>query len=162
MASDESELIYAGFWGRVGAYFIDGLLLCLVMYSCLFMAYGLRYLEDPNAYWGPLQPLISYVLPAILVLLFWTIKSATPGKMAIAATIVDAKTGAKPSTKQFLMRYFGYILSTLPLFLGFLWVVFDRRKQGWHDKLAGTVVVRRKAGATEQVRFEQTPTTQLS
>ena len=46
-------------------------------------------------------------------------------------------------------------LSSLPLFLGFLWIVFDSRKQGWHDKLAGTVVVQRKGGATDQVRFEQ-------
>jgi uncharacterized RDD family membrane protein YckC len=154
MAYEESELVYAGFWRRVGAYLLDTLLICLVMYPSLLMVYGMSYLEDPKAYWGPMQPLISYGLPPVLVLLFWINTSRTPGKMAIAATIVDAKTGAKPSTKQFLIRYLCYGLSTLPLFLGFIWIVFDSRKQGWHDKLAGTVVVRRKAGASDPVRFE--------
>ena len=154
MELSESELAYAGFWRRTGAYFIDGILLCLVIYPALLMTYGMRYLEDANAYWGPMQPLISYVLPAVLVLLFWIAKAATPGKMAIAATIVDARTGDKPSTTQFVIRYFSYILSTLPLFLGFVWIAFDGRKQGWHDKLAGTVVVRRKAGTAQEVRFE--------
>lgn len=43
----------------------------------------------------------------------------------------------------------------MPCFLGYLWVVFDARKQSWHGKLADTVVVRRKAGMSEQVRFEK-------
>jgi uncharacterized RDD family membrane protein YckC len=56
---------------------------------------------------------------------------------------VDAKTGGKPSTGQFIGRYLCYYLSSLLLGLGFIWVAFDSRKQGWHDKLAGTLVVRR-------------------
>jgi len=155
MAYEESELVYAGFWPRLGAYLLDAVLLYLIIYALLFMMYGLGYFEDPNAYWGPMQPLISYGVAPALILLFWINKSRTPGKMAIAATIVDAQTGAKPSTKQFLIRYLGYLLSTLPLFLGFLWVVFDSRKQSWHDKLAGTVVVQRKAGTSDPVRFEE-------
>jgi uncharacterized RDD family membrane protein YckC len=62
--------------------------------------------------------------------------------MAIGARIVDAKTGGKPATSQLVIRYLGYYVSTIPLFLGLIWVGFDPRKQGWHDKLAGTVVVR--------------------
>jgi uncharacterized RDD family membrane protein YckC len=53
-----------------------------------------------------------------------------------------------------LIRYFASILSALILGLGYFWVVFDGRKQSWHDKFAGTVVVRRKAGAADQVSFE--------
>jgi uncharacterized RDD family membrane protein YckC len=62
--------------------------------------------------------------------------------MAIRARIVDARTGQAPTTRQDLIRYFGYLLSVMPLGLGYLWVAFDPRKQGFHDKLAGTVVVR--------------------
>jgi len=79
----------------------------------------------------------------------------TPGKIAIGARIVDARTGAKPSTGQLIGRYFGYYVSTIPLFLGLIWVAFDSRKQGWHDKLAGTVVVRDKHRGPEPVRFEK-------
>jgi uncharacterized RDD family membrane protein YckC len=62
--------------------------------------------------------------------------------MAVAATIVDAKTGRKPTMRQWIIRYLGYIVSLLPLGLGYYWVGWDKRKQGWHDKMANTVVVR--------------------
>ena len=78
---------------------------------------------------------------------------ATPGKIAIGARIVDARTGEPAGTGQLIGRYLGYFVSTLFLGLGLLWVAFDARKQGWHDKLAGTVVIRRKGGRAEPVRF---------
>ena len=56
--------------------------------------------------------------------------------------IVDARTGKAPSKGQLIGRYFAYYLSLLPLGLGFLWIAWDQRKQGWHDKIAGTVVIR--------------------
>jgi uncharacterized RDD family membrane protein YckC len=112
------------------------------------------YLDDPQAYWGPAGALISYAMPPALILSFWIAKGATPEKMAIGATIVDARTGAHPTTSQFLIRYVASILSLLMLFFGYLWIVFDARKQSWHDKFAGTIVVRRKAGAADQVSFE--------
>ena len=122
--------------------------------SRLRIVYGMIYLDDPKAHWGLADTMISYALPPALILSFWIAKGATPGKMAIGATIVDARTGAHPTTSQFLIRYVASILSGLILCLGYLWVVFDARKQSWHDKLAGTVVVRRKAGAADQVSFE--------
>jgi uncharacterized RDD family membrane protein YckC len=75
-------------------------------------------------------------------------RQATPGKMAIGARVVDATTGGAPSTRQLVIRYLGYYVSTIPLLLGLIWVAFDPRKQGWHDKLAGTVVVRPKPRVT--------------
>jgi uncharacterized RDD family membrane protein YckC len=68
--------------------------------------------------------------------------------MAISATIVDANTGKRPTTGQFIGRYLAYYVSMIPLFLGFFWIGIDARKQGWHDKLAGTVVVRPRRGAS--------------
>lgn len=72
--------------------------------------------------------------------------------MATKLTIVDEKTGGKPSTGQFVGRYLAYYISMLPLFLGIIWVGIDKRKQGWHDKLAGTVVL--KNNKHEPVKFE--------
>ena len=69
-------------------------------------------------------------------------RQATPGKMAIGAKIVDAKTGGNASTGQLIGRYFAYYVSILPLMLGIIWVGIDPKKQGFHDKLAGTMVVR--------------------
>ncbi len=133
---------YVGFWARVLATLIDSVLIMAITLPPLLAIYGLAYLENNEAVSGLAAILISNILPMILVILFWTKKQATPGKMAVSAKIVDAETGGKPSKKQCVGRYFAYILSALPLGLGFLWVAFDSKKQAWHDKLAGTVVVK--------------------
>ncbi|WP_411885075.1 RDD family protein [Polaromonas sp. YR568] len=151
---DTSELEYAGFWIRVWASLIDTVLLCILVYPLLTAIYGDAYWESTDFVHGPMDVLISWVLPAVVVVVFWLTRQATPGKMAIAARIVDAKTGDKPTTSQLLIRYVGYFVSTIPLCLGLFWVAFDARKQGWHDKMAGTVVVRKKAGSTRPVEFE--------
>ena len=87
---------------------------------------------------------MSWIFPVVAVVLFWVAKQATPGKMAVSSIIVDARTGNAASTGQLIGRYFAYYLSGIPFGLGFIWVAFDERKQGWHDKLAGTVVIRKK------------------
>jgi len=74
--------------------------------------------------------------------------------MMLSLRIVDAETGNTPSVGQAVGRYFGYFLSAIVLCFGFYWIAFDRRKQGWHDKLAGTVVVRSKSRGPEPVRFD--------
>ncbi len=71
--------------------------------------------------------------------------------MATKLTIVDAKTGKKPTLIQFVLRYVSYFLSCI-FFLGFIWIAFDKKKQGWHDKIAGTVVV--KDASIQEVKFE--------
>lgn len=137
------DLEYVGFWSRFGASLIDTILLCVVIYPILTMYYGASYWESESITQGPLDFLLSWVFPAVAVILFWVYKQATPGKMAVSAKIIDAKTGGAASTGQLIGRYFAYFVSAIPLCLGFIWVVFDRRKQGWHDKLAGTLVVRK-------------------
>lgn len=148
------ELEYAGFWPRVRAALIDTVLLMLITFPLVTAIYGWSYWQNEAMIAGPADFLISYVLPAVITLALWTKLAATPGKMAIRATIVDARTGGAPSTGQFVVRYLGYFIAAIPLLLGILWVALDPRRQGWHDKLAGTVVVRRKDGATAPVRFE--------
>jgi uncharacterized RDD family membrane protein YckC len=71
--------------------------------------------------------------------------------MAIGARIVDAATGGKPTTGQLIGRYLAYYVSTLPFLIGFIWVGIDQRKRGFHDMLAGTVVVR--ARGPKAVKF---------
>ena len=139
---------YAGFWIRVGAYIIDRILIALIIVPLLIMIYGAQYYDtaDPDApivwFEGSADFLISWVFPAIAIIVFWIYKSATPGKMAVHAKIVDAKTGQPLSAARCIGRYFGYLVSFLPLGMGFIWIAFDKKKQGWHDKLAGTVVIK--------------------
>lgn len=152
---DNTEMVYAGFWVRVGATIIDTILLMLISGPLLVAIYGRSYFdpEETEVIAGSADFLISWVFPAFAVITFWIIKQATPGKMAISARIVDAVTGQPPSAGQLIGRYFAYFISVFPLCLGLLWVAFDRRKQGWHDKLAGTVVIRTARRGPEPVRF---------
>ena len=147
-----NEREYAGFWIRTGAAIIDTILILIITLPILTAIYGTDYWASESFVQGFWDVLFNYILPAIVVIIFWVYKSATPGKMATKLTIVDAKTGGTPSTGQFIGRYLGYYVSMLPLFLGIIWVGIDKRKQGWHDKLAGTVVIR--SNKSEPVRFE--------
>ena len=147
---------YVGFWARVMAALIDSALILLIIAPLLYWFYGPAYfapmldsLYGPASsagaeLSGPVEFLLNWVFPAIAVIVFWIYRQATPGKMIIGARIVDANTGGPPSTGQLIGRYLGYYVSMIPLFLGMIWVAFDARKQGWHDKLAGTVVVRNR------------------
>jgi uncharacterized RDD family membrane protein YckC len=139
---DTAELEYVGFWVRVGAAIVDSVLLLAIILPAVYAIYGPSYFEGGRLIAGPADFVLNWVLPAVAVIVFWLARQATPGKMVFGARIVDAESGAAPTTGQSIGRYFAYYVSMLPLFLGFLWVAFDARKQGWHDKLAGTVVVR--------------------
>ena len=131
---------YVGFWARVLAALIDTLLLSLILVPLLFALYGPNlFVDGPHGLAGVL---FNYVLPAAAFVAFWIARGATPGKMVIGARIVDATTGGPLKPAQAVLRYIGYYVSAIPLFLGLLWVGIDKRKQGWHDKLAGTLVVR--------------------
>lgn len=133
---------YAGFWIRTLASVIDSILMFIIILPILTLIYGQDYWESDAFYLGFWDLIFNYILPAVAVIVFWVYKSATPGKMALGLSIVDANTGNKPTTGQLVGRYFAYYISMLPLFLGFIWVAFDKRKQGWHDKLASTVVIK--------------------
>ena len=143
MEDTENKIVYAGFWLRFFASIID-----CVWYIFLLMPlpiiYGFdRYLNSgPFSYLGEWHVLLELILPIALTILLWLRFSATPGKMFLKLKIVDTKTSGPISFRQALIRYIGYLPSFYCLLLGILWVAFDKRKQGWHDKLASTAVIR--------------------
>lgn len=150
---NESNYEYAGFWVRTGAAIIDSLLIMVITFPLLISIYGWKYFGSEKVISGPADFLISWVLPAVAVIWFWTQKQATPGKMALSLRVLDADSGEALSIGQSIGRYLAYFVSMLPLALGLLWVGFDSRKQGWHDKLARSVVVRAKNRGIETVSF---------
>lgn len=148
------EPTYLGSWPRLGASLIDSLLIFLVTGPLLYMAYGEAYWNSEKMIQGPADFLLSWLFPALAVVLFWIKTQSTPGKKLVSAIIVDARTGNKPSTSQYIWRYFGYFVAAIPFFIGLLWVIFDKRKQGWHDKLAGTVVILQAKPQVDDRGFE--------
>ena len=140
---NEPQPQYVGFWARFGAAIIDTILMMVIVAPLLTHYYGAGYwLGERGLIAGTADLMLNWILPAIAVILFWMYREATPGKIAIGAKIVDAKTLGKPSTGQLVIRYLGYYVSTIPLGLGLIWVGIDAKKQGWHDKMAGTLVIR--------------------
>ena len=142
MPIDASRYEYVGFWARVAASLVDTVLLCIILYPVLTMIYGREYWTSASLIRGPADLVLQWVLPPLAIIAFWIARQATPGKMVIRAKIVDAETGAPLTRGQAIGRYLGYYVSLFGLGLGFFWVGWDKRKQGWHDKLAGTVVIR--------------------
>jgi uncharacterized RDD family membrane protein YckC len=133
---------YAGFWIRFGATLIDLIIMTIVLYVPLTLIYGEEYWLGNQFIHGFWDVFLGYVVPAVATIWFWLRFFGTPGKMVTRLKIVDAKTGNKMSLGQAIGRYFAYIPAILPLCLGLVWVGIDKKKQGWHDKLAGTVVVK--------------------
>lgn len=109
-------------------------------------------IQDPRSYDyfitdGMLARIIidQFLQLALFVGLFlfcWIKLSTTPGKMLLSLKIVDATTHAPMTARQSIIRSLGYLVSMIPFGLGFVWAAFDGRKQGWHDKLAHTVVIK--------------------
>ncbi len=129
---------YAGFWRRFLASMIDTVLMAIliaIIFSTL-AATGLAMTFGQAAFPGFFD-----LLFLVIVVMLWLKYGATPGKMMLDCRIVDSRTGADLGVSQSIIRYFGYLLSTLPFFLGFIWVAFSERKQGFHDLIAHTVVL---------------------
>ena len=156
ITGDTAQPRYVGFWVRFIAFIIDSIWTGIVIGIVISLLYGdaILALADlpPDASPEEVAAAVSAmgnmvmaetVLFAILIVGFWLWKCATPGKMLMSAEIADSKTLGKPSAGQLILRYIGYIISTVVLMLGFLWIAIDGRKQGWHDKIAGTVVIRK-------------------
>lgn len=73
--------------------------------------------------------------------------------MALKLEVLDADSGHRLTFSKSVLRYFAYYVSAIPLCLGFIWIAFSSKKQGWHDLIANTVVVRRVVEHTKQAEF---------
>lgn len=132
---------YAGFWIRLAASLIDTVIHVIVLSVPLVIILGVDF-TDTNASGSSLAVnVLQYGAPIVLTVWFWVKYLGTPGKILLKLQVVDAGTGRALSTPQAIGRYLGYYISLVPLMLGFIWVAFDPKKQGFHDKLAGTIVI---------------------
>ena len=130
---------FVGFWARLAAGLLDLILVMFVVTPVTVYVFGDGWTDAR----GVLGFVVNWVPLGAAIIAFWVTKGATPGKMAISAVVVDAQTHLPVDFWQALTRYVGYFVSTIPLFAGLAWVAFDARKQGWHDKMARTVVIYR-------------------
>ena len=126
---DAPTVEYMGFWIRLLALIIDSLIL-LVGQAVLGLILG-----DSGA--------VGLVLNLAYYVLFTGLRGQTPGKMAVGITVIDEWGNVPGLTRALIREIPGKFLSGIALGLGFVWVAWDEKKQGWHDKIAKTYVVRK-------------------
>lgn len=138
---------YAGFWRRLVAFLLDSFLFSAVIAPVQLLIYGRDYFYWSSeqsgifAIYGAADFLLTTLLPVLLIIAFWVKLGATPGKLLMDCRVVDANTLEPLSWKKALLRCLAYLVSALPVYLGFVWIAVDKRKQGLHDKLARTLVL---------------------
>lgn len=141
-ATAEVAVEYVGFWIRFGAAIIDSVVVwaisSVLSYFLLADIVGYRF--------SLLASIFLFPIPWLYFWLFTGIKGQTLGKMAVGIKVVNAE-GYMPGLGTAALReVVGKFISIIALYLGFLWVIWDGRKQGWHDKIANTYVVKYSRG----------------
>jgi uncharacterized RDD family membrane protein YckC len=125
----------AGFWIRFLAILIDSILVGIVN-----TAIGAVLNLQPNGRAG-----LQTLLGIIYYVYFWSNSSPWPGQ-TLGSRLLNIRVirtdGSDLSISQALIRYIGLFISVLVIFIGVIWAAFDPNKQGWHDKIAGTYVVK--------------------
>ena len=150
---------FAGFWRRCVAYMIDGFIINVILMLLMIVA-GIAYfagamsdnggaimakMNDP----GQMASLTLWMWVFLIFINFGYFTyfhgstGRTPGKMLLGLQVVSAD-GTPVSFGTAFLRSVGYLVSSLVFCLGYIWIAFDKKKQGWHDKIAGTVVIIRE------------------
>ncbi|MCL4247995.1 MAG: RDD family protein [Anaerolineae bacterium] len=131
MVTNSSEIVsheLASIEARFAALFIDGLILAAIE------GVGFMAAREPGA--G-----VGFVVGLIYSWFFLTrYNGQTPGKMIMKIRVIKAD-GSAISDGDAIVRYIGYFVNAF-FFIGWLWALFDESRQGWHDKLASTYVVK--------------------
>ncbi len=140
-AGKEQSVVRAGFFRRLAAFALDWLTLSIIADIVRF-AYRIGSGTDP----GMAHLDIALILSAVLFILYFTLLTGeggqTLGKMLLGIR-VQRTDGSPVGYGRAFMRTFGYTVSVFFVtFLGFLWALWDKKNQAWHDKIAGTVVVK--------------------
>lgn len=147
-----------GFWIRFTAQIVDGVILNFIItliFIILFFALGMEQLV-PKLGQSPQQMMdtmgsfftiilllnaVSIAIYAAYFIYFHGAKGQTPGKMLFKLKVIQTN-GQDMTYGKSLIRFLGYIVNQFTLLIGFIWAAFDKEKQGLHDKIAGTYVVK--------------------
>lgn len=154
-------LKFAGHGARLVAYIIDSLIIG-VFYIAILIVWSAAFFSTagtvdfntgmPTGGTGAAMGifglfsivfLVGLVLPLGYFPFFWVRAGQTPGMRPFNLYVVRDNDGGRISTGQALLRLVGTWVAALPLYLGFVWIFIDPRRRGWHDLIAGTVVIER-------------------
>lgn len=146
----------AGFGNRLGSYLLDAVLYGAVMFALIFigslMVAGELFVDswavDEDVDDGIVAAaILLMVLGPLLVIIGYLVQlgrtGQTWGRRIVGNKVTRVDTGDVPGIGRAIGReLFGWIVSASIMYLGYLWMIWDNDRQTWHDKVAGTVVVR--------------------
>jgi len=151
-----TDRLYGGFWRRLVAYAIDKIILyfiSLFLFLTALIALGLGGglslhriaatgdLPRGMGLYFVIYAAATFITDMIYFIWFHGSAGQTPGKMLLGLRVIQA-SGERMTFGVAFLRWVGTIVSSLFLSLGYLWIAIDGKKQGWHDKIAATVVIR--------------------
>ena len=144
----------AGFWVRLSAFMVDGLILGLIQFVLIYlplMAYlyntGIFTAPDPEMAIMAVAPIVGLSQAAVVLLYVGYFVALTAGKhqgtfgKRSMGIFVRKRDGGRVWIGSAVVRFVGYIISSIPIFLGYLMVAFQKNKLALHDLIAGTEVV---------------------
>jgi uncharacterized RDD family membrane protein YckC len=158
----QPRIVYGGVLLRLVAYIIDSLIIGIPLGILFGVIAGAGFLGSPvgSSDLPPAPPggtamgavsvnpsaifsfwLFALVVGACYYSYFWGTSGSTPGMRLFNLRVVDAGTGHPIGVGRAVLRYAGLLVAALPCWIGLIWALFDTRKQGWHDKIASTVVL---------------------
>jgi uncharacterized RDD family membrane protein YckC len=143
--STKKTIQVAGFGRRLLTALYDGLIIAvagfflILVLGMLLVMLGLMDTGESQGF-SILASISLVALSIIYYVTSWTASGQTLGKMIGGIKVISAN-GSPVSLGQALLRYLGYVVSAAVISVGFLWVAFDGKRQGWHDKIARTYIV---------------------
>jgi uncharacterized RDD family membrane protein YckC len=143
---EETQIVKViGFGHRLAAFLLDALIVgffSMVLGVFVGLAAFLLQWLTPNGIVHLERVIIAFgVIFSIAYYIYaWSKSGQTIGKTTLGIKVVGPD-GRPPSGGQAVLRYLGYLLSAVVVSVGFIWILFDRKRQGWHDKIAKTYVV---------------------
>lgn len=131
---------YGGAGERLLAYIIDGLIVFAANIALVLVGVGI-FLFLPFV--GILAFVALFLVDIAYFPYFWTTRGQTPGMRQFQLYVVRDRDGGPITSGQAILRLIGYWIDGAVFYLGFIWILIDSRKRGWHDLIAGTVVIKR-------------------
>lgn len=145
---------FASHGTRLVAYIIDSLIVALayivIFVVATFFAVAASRAADVSrpspavaALFGVLV-LVTIVVALAYFPFFWARSGQTPGMRPFGLYVVRDSDGGRISAGQAVLRLIGLMIGAIPIYLGYIWIFIDSRRRGWHDLIAGTVMIERK------------------
>lgn len=154
---------FGGFGARLGAYILDAIILTFVVGGLIVIAATIAWagtdfsidtttgdvipesIDFSSGAWVAfaLLTIVGTIIAILYFPWFWARGGQTPGMRPFGLYVVRDADGGRIGWGAAILRLIGFYVSSLVFYLGFIWIFIDKRRRGWHDLIAGTVVIKR-------------------